>query len=247
MQIRKGFLLIMLITALVLSACVPGVPVTSNNETSMEMDTMDKDDAMMDEDKKDDSMMDDDKKDDSMMDDSHGEDSMDKDDAMMDEDKKDDSMDSAMMGEMPDWFSHQFTNINTGETFSIADLKGKVILVETMATWCSNCLRQQKEVKTLHGLIGERDDFVSFGLDIDLYEDADKLKEYVDRQGFDWTYAISNDLVAREIGNLYGSQFLNPPSTPMLIIDRDGNVHQLPFGIKSAAELQAAVQPFLDS
>ncbi|MCK7526838.1 MAG: hypothetical protein MZV64_59190 [Ignavibacteriales bacterium] len=34
--------------------------------------------------------------------------------------------------------------------------------------------------------------------------------------------------VSREIASLYGDQFLNPPSTPMLIIDRKGVAHPLP-------------------
>ena len=37
----------------------------------------------------------------------------------------------------------------------------------------------------LHDVLGERDDFVSFGLDIDLNEDADQLKNFVQKQGFD--------------------------------------------------------------
>ena len=52
--------------------------------------------------------------------------------------------------------------------------------------------------------------------------------------------------VARENGNLYGQQFLNPPSAPMFIIDRHGEVHPLPFGVKSAADLQKALEPFLN-
>jgi hypothetical protein len=52
--------------------------------------------------------------------------------------------------------------------------------------------------------------------------------------------------VAREIGQLYGDQFLNPPSTPMLIVDRHGEVHLLPFGRKSADDLQEALAPFLN-
>ena len=43
------------------------------------------------------------------------------------------------MEDNPSWFENEFVNVNTGETFRIVDLKGKVILVETMATWCSNC------------------------------------------------------------------------------------------------------------
>lgn len=149
----------------------------------------------------------------------------------------------AMM--MPGWFSAALTNVNTGEAFTLADLHGKVVLVETMAVWCSKCLQQQKNVKALHAALGQRDDFVSVGLAIDPNEDSALVKDYIAQQGFDWTYAVAPAEVAREIAQLYGDNFLNPPSTPMLIIDRHGEAHPLPFGIKSAEELQKALEPFL--
>lgn len=151
----------------------------------------------------------------------------------------------AMM-ESPAWFSAALTDVHTGQTFSIQDFKGKVILVETMAVWCSNCLKQQTQVKALHGQIRERDDFISIGLDIDPNEDAAKLKSFVENQGFDWLYVVSPADVSREIAALYGNQFLNPPSTPMFVIDRQGVVHPLPFGIKSSDELLQFIQPFLN-
>ena len=40
----------------------------------------------------------------------------------------------------------------------------------------------------------------------------------------------------------FGDQFLNPPSTPMLIVGTDGTVTQTEFGHKSADELVALVQ-----
>lgn len=149
------------------------------------------------------------------------------------------------MAESPAWFGSVLTDARTGETFSIQDFQGKVVLVETLAQWCTNCLRQQKQVLELHRQLGERDDFVSLGLDIDPNEDAVTLKSYIERNGFSWLYAVSPIEVSRDISQLYGDQFLNPPSTPMLIIDRGGEVHLLPFGIKSAAELQTALEPFL--
>lgn len=151
----------------------------------------------------------------------------------------------AMM-ESPAWYGASLTNVQTGSAFTINDLKGKVVLVETMAIWCSNCKRQQGQVRDLHALLGERDDFVSLGLDIDPNESADALKSYVDANDFHWYYAVPSVDVAREIASLYGDQFLNPPSTPMLIIDRKGVAHPLPFGIKSADDLMNALQPFLD-
>ena len=151
----------------------------------------------------------------------------------------------ASMMDTPAWFSETFTDARTGQVFSITDHKGKVILVETLAMWCSNCKKQQGQVVELHNLLGERDDFISFGLDIDTNENAADLANYVQNNGFDWLYAVATPEVAREIGNLYGAQFLNPPSTPMLIIDRHGEAHPLPFGIKSAQDLYDALQPFL--
>ena len=150
------------------------------------------------------------------------------------------------MVESPAWYSTSLTDASTGRAFTVNDFKGKVVLVETLAMWCSNCKKQQVQVKALHTLLGERDDFISLGLDIDLNENAADLKGYVESNGFDWLYAVAPLDVAREISTLYGDQFLNPPSTPMLVIDRHGAAHPLPFGIKSADELLQFIQPFLD-
>jgi thiol-disulfide isomerase/thioredoxin len=155
-----------------------------------------------------------------------------------------DAMDTMM--EVPAWYSASLTDASTGQAFTINDFKGKVVLVETLAMWCSNCKQQQTQVKALHDLLGERDDFVSIGLDIDLNENAADLKGYVEGNGFDWMYAVATVEIAQDISKHYGDQFLNPPSTPMLVIDRKGEAHPLPFGIKSADELLKFIQPFLD-
>jgi thiol-disulfide isomerase/thioredoxin len=151
----------------------------------------------------------------------------------------------AMM-EAPAWYSAALTNVNTGQTFTISDFMGKVVLVETMAIWCSTCFRQQGQVKSLHDMLGQRDDFVSIGLDVDPNEDAASLKSYVDKNGFDWLYAVATVDVAQDISKHYGDQFLNPPSAPIVVIDRKGEAHPLPFGIKSADELLQFIQPFID-
>jgi len=157
------------------------------------------------------------------------------------------SMGGEVAMDLPAWFSAELIDVSTDQMLTVADLKGQVVLVETMAIWCSNCLRQQQEVKALHEALGEREDLVTLVLDVDANEKAGNLKEYAARHGFTWTYAIAPREVAREIGQLYGDQFLNPPSTPMLIVDRQGEVHLLPFGRKSAQDLAEALAPFLDA
>jgi hypothetical protein len=146
----------------------------------------------------------------------------------------------------PAWFDIPMVDVRTGQSFTINDHQGKVVLVETLAMWCSSCLRQQKEVKVLHERLSGEESFLSIGLDIDINEEAQDLKTYTENNQFDWVYAIAPVEVAREISELYGAQFLNPPSTPILVIDMNGEVHLMPFGIKTADELYDFVVPFLN-
>ena len=145
----------------------------------------------------------------------------------------------------PEWFDMELIDVQTNETFTINDYAGKVVLLETMAMWCPTCLLQAGQVQKLHEVLGYPEDLISVSLDVDVNEDATSLKEYAVEYGLDWHLAVAPLLVARALGNLYTAQYLNPPLAPMLIIDREGNVHHLEYGIKDAETLQKAVEPYL--
>ncbi len=146
---------------------------------------------------------------------------------------------------IPDWFSYQMTDVRTGQPFTMSEFAGKVVLLETMAQWCPTCELQENEVKKLHELLGNPEDLVSISLDVDLHEDEASLKQYAERLGYDWILAIAPLEVARALGNLYNAQYLNPPASPMLIIDKNGNVFGLPLGLKSAESLKNTIEPYL--
>jgi thiol-disulfide isomerase/thioredoxin len=145
----------------------------------------------------------------------------------------------------PDWFDMELTDVQTGEKFTMNDYAGKVVLLETMAMWCPTCLLQAGQVQRLHEALGNPEDLISVSLDVDVNEDAASLKSYAFEYGLDWRLAVAPLLVARALGNLYSAQYLNPPLAPMLIIDREGNVHQLEYGLKDVETLQKAVEPYL--
>ena len=145
----------------------------------------------------------------------------------------------------PAWFDMELTDVQTSETFTMNEYTGKVVLLETMAIWCPNCVVQANEVRNLHKLLGDPADLISVTLDVDFNEDEASLKEYASGYGFDWHFAVAPLEVARALGNLYTAQYLNPPLSPMLIIDRDGNVHHLEYGLKEAETLQKIVEPYL--
>jgi cytochrome oxidase Cu insertion factor (SCO1/SenC/PrrC family) len=144
-----------------------------------------------------------------------------------------------------DWFNIEMTDVRTGETFTMNDFAGKVVLVETMAMWCPNCVVQHNEVRNLHKVLGNPDDLISVSLDVDMNEEGALLKEFAESYAFDWRFAVAPLEVARALGNLYSAEYLNPPLSPMLIIDRDGKVHQLEYGMKSVETLRKNLEPFL--
>ena len=144
----------------------------------------------------------------------------------------------------PEWLDIELTDAKTGDTFTVNDFRGKVVLVETMAVWCPNCLRQAQELKALRASYGP-EDLVFVSLDIDLHEDASMLKEYAEQNEFDWSFAVTPLEVTRDIGGLYGALFLDPTLNPMLIVNRKGEVFTLSFGEKKAADLNKWIASFI--
>jgi len=161
---------------------------------------------------------------------------------VMNEPAADEPAGDAMMDESPDWFNIALTDVNSGEMFNLADFKGQVVLVEGMAVWCTNCLRQQRELVGLHEQIG--DAAISVAIDVDLNEDEALLKAHAERNGFDWRYAVASPELAQAFADEFGAKFLNPPNVPMFLIDPAGGVHLLDFGHKSADYLTQQIQAY---
>lgn len=127
------------------------------------------------------------------------------------------------------WATAELTDVATGETFRLADLAGRPVIIETMAIWCTNCLRQQGHVYEALGRLEEGS--VEYVLiDVDPNETAAALAEYRERNGFTGRYVVASREVARALADEFGDQVLNPPSTPMVVIGDDGRVTLTPYG-----------------
>lgn len=147
--------------------------------------------------------------------------------------------------ELPAWFQSGVTDVRTGERFKIGDHLGKVILIETMAVWCPNCKTQAEQIQELHELLGHPESMISISLDVDPFEDAEILSNFQEKNGFDWPFAIASIKIAQEISKEYGEGYLNPVSTPILLVDPQGKVHPLRLGAKNAEYLLEVVKPLL--
>jgi len=135
------------------------------------------------------------------------------------------------------------TDVRSGETFTLGELatdEGPVLL-EPMAVWCSNCRAQQHEVKRAHeGGAG----FTSVSLDVDLSESPEDLAAYADREGFDWRFAMADADLYRLLQDRFGIGATNPPLTPLIVVEADGTVRALEFGVgtRGTDELVAEIE-----
>lgn len=144
---------------------------------------------------------------------------------------------------MPSWFDVQMTDVVTGNQFKVSDYTGKVILIDNMATWCPTCQGEMSQVQQLHKQYGA--DLVTISLDVDPNEDGALLKKYAAKNGFDWIIAVAPTAVGAFLSKNYDVELLNPPLQPMMIIDKQGGVWGMPFGIKSAESLKKTIDPYL--
>ena len=141
------------------------------------------------------------------------------------------------------WATAELIDVATGERFTIANLaaSGRTVVLETMAIWCSSCLAQQRRIEEAL----DRTDRASIAyvvLTVDPSEDAAKLAQFRERNGFDGVYAVADKAVSRALAADFGDQVLNPPSTPVVLISPTGRVTLTDYGPKSAEKMLSLIE-----
>jgi thiol-disulfide isomerase/thioredoxin len=139
-----------------------------------------------------------------------------------------------------DWMGITLKDVRTGETFKISDFKGKPVLLESFAVWCPTCTEQQKRTKELDSRVG--DAIIHVSLDTDPNEDAEIVKEHIERNGFDWYYAVSPIEFTNALIDEFGLKAVNAPGVPMILICEDQSTRFLRGGIKSPDDLLSEVE-----
>ncbi len=75
---------------------------------------------------------------------------------------------------------------------------------------------------------------IIISLDVDISEDEATLKQYALDHQFTWIFARGEASLLRQFVKLYGQNILNPPAVPKVMLDKNGEPHQLEFGIQPA-------------
>jgi cytochrome c biogenesis protein CcmG/thiol:disulfide interchange protein DsbE len=125
-----------------------------------------------------------------------------------------------------------------GKAFKLADLKGKVLIIDLWATWCGPCRASIPELVNLQKEFGPRGLEV-IGLDIDPDSDTpEDVKAFADKYDINYKLAFAHNELARSLmsgGNI-------PQS---IVVGRDGLIteHFIGFNpVRTPEKLRAAIE-----
>jgi thiol-disulfide isomerase/thioredoxin len=123
-----------------------------------------------------------------------------------------------------------------GKPFDLADLRGRVVVVNVWASWCPPCIAETPALEAVHDKT--QADGVSF---VGVNTESDVAAAKAHERRFDVTYPSIGDDGGRVLLDLRGS--LPPTSTPStLVLDRKGRVAARVVGRVDESTLTSLVE-----
>jgi peroxiredoxin len=105
---------------------------------------------------------------------------------------------------------------NSGQTVSLASLKGKVVFLNLWATWCGPCREEMPSMETLYDEYKGNNDFVMLAVSEDT-KGKTAVLPYVEKNGYHFRILLDPE---NKVGDSYGVSGV--PET--FIIDRSGRI-----------------------
>jgi thiol-disulfide isomerase/thioredoxin len=118
--------------------------------------------------------------------------------------------------------AYDFTLVNTeDQEFSLSDFKGKYVILDFFAIWCTPCKIELAHLKGLKHQLG--DEIVIISLDVDPEETEQEVKDYKKANGMDW-------IVARDTEYLSMTYRISALPT-LVLIDPSGTIVNTYVGV----------------
>jgi thiol-disulfide isomerase/thioredoxin len=125
-----------------------------------------------------------------------------------------------------------------GGTVSLSGLRGKIVILDFMATWCQPCKDQIDNLKTIQTEYASQN-VVILSVNVDLQVSDSELLQYRSERGATWSFVTDSNGVS-----------MNPKysatSIPTLVfIGKDGAIAKRTVGLMSVEALRTAINPLL--
>jgi cytochrome c biogenesis protein CcmG, thiol:disulfide interchange protein DsbE len=122
-----------------------------------------------------------------------------------------------------------------GKPFSLAEAKGKIVLLNFWATWCGPCRAEIADLVDLQKRYADKLEIIALATDED---DADEVRRFVLKSGINYRVAMISDEVRRD----YGGIAALPTS---FVIDGEGRVVQKHVGLNDPTIYELEVKAML--
>ncbi|MFQ6080713.1 MAG: TlpA family protein disulfide reductase [Candidatus Bathyarchaeia archaeon] len=113
-----------------------------------------------------------------------------------------------------------------GATFRLSDFRGKVVVIDFMATWCGPCRAEMPHYGTIWEKYGDK--IVLMSIDVDPRESAEVLRAFADE------FPYATWIWARDTANL-GQVYQVTAIPKTVIIDQDGYIRFTHVGVTDAS------------
>ena len=128
----------------------------------------------------------------------------------------------------------QLNDLN-GKPVSLAEAKGKIVLLNFWATWCGPCRAEIPDLVDLQKRYADKFEIIALATDED---DPDEVRRFVLQSGINYRVAMSSDAVRRD----YGGIAALPTS---FVIDTEGRIVQKHVGLNDPSIYELEVRAML--
>ncbi len=144
---------------------------------------------------------------------------------------------------LPAWMTMPLTDACSGTSFALADLAGKTLYIEQMATWCINCHGQLTRAAEAAAQLSpvDRENVVLIALSSEVDLPREDLANYVQKNEFPYISAVMSAEYLTAMAEDLGREVAVPPAMPFVIVSPDGAISDLYTGGSSTDDLLALI------
>ena len=125
-----------------------------------------------------------------------------------------------------------------GKAFRLSDFKGRVVLLDFMATWCGPCVMSMSDLLEIRDEFGE--DVVLISISVDPASDTvEKLRSWRDSWEADWIHA--QDTADPPVGRRFEVSAI----PTLVIVDKDGGIGFRHVGLTPVDTLKREISELL--